>query len=69
MRSCQLRRTNIMLWNVKKINKMSYVRKFWVYLLNNLLEVIDFKSRGKLFQSLQPLYFIHLCPVSIMAAS
>jgi len=34
-------------------------------LLNNLLEVIDFKSIGKLFQSLQPLYFIHLCRIDV----
>jgi len=43
---------------------MSYVRKLSL-LLNNLLEVIDFKSRGKLFRNLQLLYFTRLCPIDV----
>ena len=40
-------------------------KKISSLLLNNLLELIDFKSRGKLFQSLEPLYFIHLGPIDV----
>jgi len=50
-----------MLWNVEiLINQISYVKKkILSLLLHNLLEVMDFKSRGKLFQSLQP-YILYI---------